>query len=93
MIPDRKERRFFTYAPGDKVYVIDRWHDGGKETSHVVIAKEEIQEVSIQVTKDKEELVEYWFKYWGCPVASSDVDADFDVLVRKMKKEWEQKED
>lgn len=93
MVPERKERKFFTYAPGDKVYVIDRWYDDGKETSHVAIVEEEIKEVNIQANKDKDELVEYWFKGWGCPVASSDVDADFDVLVRKMKKEWEQKED
>lgn len=88
MVPERKERKFWSYAPGEKVYVIERWYENNKPTGHVSIQQEEIEEVSMQANKEKNELVEYWFKGWGCPVASSDVDADFDVLARKMKKEW-----
>lgn len=87
MIPERKERKFFTYASGEKVYVISRWHDNGP-TNHVAIVKQEIKEVSIQVNEDKDELVEYFFDGWLEGVHESDVDADFDVLARKMKKEW-----
>lgn len=87
---EREERKFWTYAPGDKVYVIDRWYDDGP-TSHVAIEKEEIKEVCIQAGEDKVSSVKYYFDGWLEGVDEHDVDADFDVLVNQMKKEWEQK--
>lgn len=79
---------------GDKVYAVSRISKDGKETSNLSIYEARVNYIGIVLDeKTNKVVIEYILetpngKKWGDTVLEHELDTNFDVLMKTIKKEW-----
>jgi len=79
---------------GDKVYAIARYYEDKKETELLAVYEARVKYISIAVnTKTNKTEIEYLLttpqgEEWGAEVREDEIHKDFNILMKKVKKEW-----